>query len=141
LPALAADERVHAGAHAVRQEVQHRPRHRAERDEVVGLEPFDGKPANREQRAIHRQRRHDGVDARPVGQARIHHRRAVVDPAADAAHNAIDDAQQMAIVLERGGHLLELAAPLHEHVLVGVDENVADARVAQSIERSQTEHW
>ena len=46
----------------------------------------------------------------------------------------------MAIVLERGGHLLELAAPLHEHVLVGVDEDVADARVAQErLERAEAE--
>ncbi len=37
----------------------------------------------------------------------------------------------MAIVLERGGHPLELPSALHEHVLVGVDENIADARVAQ----------
>src|SRR5207245_6155934 len=48
----AADERVEARADAVRQELEHRPRERAQRDEIVRLQPFGRKAANREQRAV-----------------------------------------------------------------------------------------
>ena len=109
-------------------------------DQVVGLQPFRGKPADRQQRAVHRERRNDGVDARAVGQARVDHRRAVVDAAADAADDAVDDAQQVLVVLERRGHPLEDAPSLDEHVLVGVDQDVVDRRVAeQRLERPEAE--
>ena len=72
-----------------------------QRDQVVGLQPLGRKPPDREQRAVDRQRRNDGVDARAVRQARVHHRRAVVDAPADAADDAVDDAQQVRVVLER----------------------------------------
>ena len=46
-----------------------------------------------------------------------------------------------AIVLERRRHALEHAAALDEHVLVGVDQDVADRRVAQQrLERPEAEH-
>ena len=137
----AADEAVEACAHAVREEVEHRTGQRAQRHEILGLEPFGRKAANRDDRAVHRQRRNDRVDARAVGQSRVDHWRAVVDPAADRAHDPIDDAHQMAIVLELGRDALQLAGALHEHVLVRVDENIADGRVAQQrLQRPQPEH-
>ena len=80
------------------------------RHQVVRLQAFGRKPADGQQRAVHRQRRDDGVDARAVGQARVHHRRAVVHAAADAADDAVDDAQQVRVVLERGGDALQPAA-------------------------------
>ncbi len=47
----------------------------------------------------------------------------------------------MTVVLEVGGDLLELAAALDEHVLVGVDQDVADRRVAQQrLQRPEPEH-
>src|SRR5262249_3423799 len=88
----AADQHVQPGAHTVRQEVEHRPGHRTKGDQVLGLQALGRKAANREQRAVHGQRRNDGVDTRAVGQTRVDHRRAVVDAAADAADDAIDDA-------------------------------------------------
>ncbi len=100
------------------EEVEHRPRQRAQRDEVVGLQPLGRKTADREQRTVDRERRDDRVDARAVRQARVDHRRAVVDAAADAADDAVDDAQQVPVVLERRRHALEHAAALDEHVLV-----------------------
>ena len=109
--------------------------------EIVGLEALGRKPADREQRAVHRQRRDDGVDARAVRQARVDHRRAVVDAAADAADDAVDDAHQVLVVLKRRGHALEHAGALDEDVLVRVDQDVADRRVAQQrLERSEPEH-
>ena len=58
-------------------------------------ETADGK-----QRAVHRQRRNDGVDARAVAQARVHHGRRFVDAAAHLADDLVDDAQQVLVVAE-----------------------------------------
>jgi hypothetical protein len=47
----------------------------------------------------------------------------------------------MAIVLESRGHALEDAGTLDEDVPMGVDQDVADARIAeQRLERAETEH-
>ena len=45
--------------------------------------------------AVDRERRHDGVDARAVGQARVADRRGFVDAAADLADDALADVQQL----------------------------------------------
>ncbi len=48
----------------------------------------------------------------------------------------------MPVVLKRRRHALQLAIPLHVHVLVGIHDDVADGRVAQQrFERSQSEHF
>ena len=138
----AGDQAVEPGADAVRHEVEHRTRQCLERDQVIGLETLGRKPADGKQRAIDRQRRDDGVDTGAVRQTRIHHRRAFVHTPADAADDAVDDSHQMAIVLERCLDPLEPAGALDEDVLVGVDENVADARIAQErFERPEAEHF
>ena len=137
----AADQAVQPRADAVAEKVEHRLRQRLQRDQVFRLEPLGRKPADRQKRAVHGQRRDDRVDARSVGQPRVHHRRAVVDPAADAAHDPIDDPEQVAIVLEGRGHAFEDAGTLDEDVPMRVDQDVADARVAeQRLERPETEH-
>ena len=136
----AADQAVQARAHAVAEEVEHRPRHRAERHQVLALQALLRKPPDREQRTVDGERRDDRVDARAVRQARVDHRRAVVDAAADRRHDAVDDAQQMPVVLERRRHLGEDAGALDVHLLVGVDEDVVDVRVAeQRLERAEAE--
>ena len=110
------------------------------RHQVLGLQPLGRKAADREQRAVDRQRRNDRVDARAVGQARVDHRRAVVDAPADAADDAVDDPHQVLVVLERRRQPLELAAALDVDLLVGVDQDVADRRVAQQrLERPEAE--
>ena len=109
-------------------------------DQVLGLQPLLREPANREQRAVHGERRDDRVDARAVGEPRVDHRRAVVHAPAHRAHDAVDDPHQVLVVLERGGHLLEHAAALHVHLLVGVHQDVVDRRVAQQrLERPEAE--
>ena len=45
------------------QEVEHRLRQRLPRDQVMGVEPIDGEPPDRQRRTIERQRRNDRVDA------------------------------------------------------------------------------
>ena len=122
------------------EEVQHRPRHRAEGHQVLALQPLLGKAPNRQQRAVDGQRRDDRVDAAAVGQARVDHRRAVVHAAADRRDDAVDDAQQVPVVLERRRHLGEDAGAFDVDVLVGVDEDVVDRRVAQQrLERPEAE--
>ena len=138
----AADQHVQPGAHAVREKVEHRLRQRAQRDEVVGLQPLGRETADREQRAVDRQRRNDRVDARAVGEPRVDHRRAVVDAAADAADDAVDDAQQVASSWNDVGTRSSRPRALDEHVLVGVDQDVADRRIAQQrLERPEPEDF
>src|SRR5215467_13460803 len=136
-----ADQHVQPGAHAVRQEVEHRPCQGAQGDQILGFQALGRKAANRQQRAVHRERRNDGVDTRTVRQACVDHRRAVVHAAADVADDAIDDPQQVTIVAECGGHTLQMSVPLDEHVLVRVDENIVDGRIPKErLERSEAEH-
>ena len=90
----------------------------AQRHQVVGLQPLGREAPDRQQRTVHGERRNDGVDARAVRQPCVHHRRALVHAPPDAADDAIDDAHQMAIVLEARLDALEDAAALHEHVAV-----------------------
>ncbi len=136
-----ADQRIEAGAHAVLEELEHRPRQRPDGDEILGAQAFGRKTTDGEQRAVDGERRNDRVDTRTVRQAGVDHRRAVVDAAADAADDAVDDAHQVAIVLERRRQPIQLAGALDVDVLVGVDQDVADRRIAQQrLERTQAEH-
>ena len=125
----------------MREEFEHRRRQCLDRDEVLGLQSLRGKPANRQQRAVDRQWRNDGVDARAVLEPRVDHRRAVVHASSDAADDAIDDAQEMAIVLKAGRDTLETAAALDEDMPMRVHEDVADGRIPQQrLEWSEPEH-
>src|SRR5213594_4257755 len=84
-----------------------------------------------EDRAVDSQRWDDGVDTRAIRETRVDHRRAVVDAPADAAHDTVDDAQQVLVVLKCRGDAFELAATFHEYMIERVDHDVADRRVAQ----------
>jgi hypothetical protein len=64
--------------------------------QVLGAERRGAEAADGEQRPIHRQRRNDDVDARAVQQARIHHRRRLIDAAADRGDDLVDDVHQVA---------------------------------------------
>ena len=46
------------------------------------------------------ERRDDGVDARAVGEARVDHRRRLVDAPAEGRDDALDDAHHVLVVLE-----------------------------------------
>ena len=137
----AADQAIEPRPHAMGEKVEHRLRERFQRDKVFGLEPLRRKPPDRQQRAINGQRRDDRVDARAVWQASVDHRRALVDSSSDPAHDAIDHAQQLPIVLECRRYALEDAASLDEHVFVSVHEDVAHRRVPQQgLERPEAEY-
>ena len=96
-------------------------------DRTVGDQPVEvvghrRKLADRDQRAVHRERRDDGVDPRSVGQPRIHHRARLVDAAADPRDDLVDDPEQVLLVLEF--HLRRLELPLlPRHVLFAGQEH------------------
>ena len=97
---------------------------------------------NRQDRAVHRQRRDDGVDPRAIGQPRIDHRRGLVDPAADAGDDPAYHVEQMRIVLK--SHLGQIQFPfaLDVNPARPVDQNVADRVVAQQrLQRPQAEDF
>ena len=85
--------------------------------------------ANRQRGGIDRHRRKRGVDAAAVGQPRIDHRRAFVDPPPDAGGDPLDDPHQVVDVAETNVGLLQASEPLHVHLLGAVDENVGDRRI------------
>ena len=94
------DDDVAPAAHAGLEEVAHRRGERPEGDEVLVGERVRGELADREDGAVERDRRDDGVDARAVGQARVDERAGLVDPAADAADDLVDDAAEVGLVGE-----------------------------------------
>ena len=81
--------------------------------------------ADAEARAIQRQRRNDGVDARAILQARVHDRLRFVDAAAHLRDDLLDDVQQVRVVLESDRGFGELAVALDEDLVVAVDQDVA----------------
>ena len=132
----ARDEDVEARADRRLEEVQHRLRQRLALDEVLGAEPVGAEPADRQHRAVERQRRNDRVDTRAVGQARVHHRARLVDAPAHRADDALDDAQQVLVVLEDDVGLFEPALALDVDLVGAVDQDVGDRRVAQEAPRA-----
>ena len=96
-------------ATAALQEVEHRLRQRLALDEVLRAEPVGAEAADRQRRAVERQRRNDRVDARAVLQARVDHRARLVDAAADRADDALDDLHQVPVVLEDDRRFLQHA--------------------------------
>ena len=115
-------------------------RHAADLDQAVHADRHARELADREQRAVERQRRDDRVDAAAVGEAGVDHRRGFVDPAADRGDDLLDDPQQVPLVLEADRRRLQHAVALDEDLVVAVDQDVGDGRVLeQRLERAQAE--
>ena len=104
---------------------------RAERDEVLDHVRIGGELADRQGGAVDGQRRDDRVDARAVGQAGVHHGRGLVHAAPDAAHDLVDRAAQVGVVLEGGVDLLDLAEALDVDRVVAVDHDLRDLCITQ----------
>ncbi len=69
------------------------------------------KAPDRQDRAVDRQRRDDGVDPRAVRQAGVDHRRGFVDAPPDPGDDAVDDVHQVGVVDKAGLGLFQLAPP------------------------------
>ena len=81
--------------------------------------------------AVQRERRDDRVDAAAVGQARVDHRRRLVDAPADLRDDLVDDAHHVRVVDEADVGPLELAAALDVDPVGRVDHDLRDGVVAQ----------
>ncbi len=108
----------------------------------VGRHQFVGrKTADRQQRAVHRQRRNDGVDARAVAQPRVDHRIRFVHAPAHLRDDLVDDAQQVLGIAEGDGGQFQQPFALDIDLLVGVDQNVGNAGILQKrFQRPQAEN-
>ena len=96
----AGDEDVQLALHAGGEELRGLGRERAELDQVVHRVRVARELPDRQRRALERERRDDRVDAAAVGQARVDHRRGLVDAPADLRDDLVDDAQQVRVVDE-----------------------------------------
>ncbi len=122
------------------EELQHRPRHGPERDEILRLQPLGREAPDGEQRSINGKRRDDCVHTGTIREPRVYHGRAVVDPTPHATHDPVDYPEQVPVVLERGGKPLELPAALHVDELVRVHQDVADGGIPEErFQRTQAE--
>ena len=111
-------------------------------DEIVGRERVAAETADGEAGAIDGERRNDGVDARAVRQARVHHRRRFIDAASDRGNDAIDDAHQVGVVAELNVGGFEKTLALDVHLLKGVDQNIGNRGIGEKrLERAQSENF
>ena len=107
----AGDEDVQLPAHAVGQKLGRLLGERPQPDEVFERERIAGELADGERRSAERERRDDRVDAAAVRQARVDHRRRLVDPPPDLRDDAVDDPQQVGVV-ENDGPVSSIRPPL-----------------------------
>ena len=113
---------------------------RPELDHVVERQPLAAELADRDQRAAERERRDDGVDAAAVGQARVDHRRRLVDAAADLGDHLVDDPAQVRLVVEPDVGLGEPAGALDPDVVRAVDHDLGHGVVGEEpLERAVAE--
>ena len=103
----------------------------AEAHQVLGGEGVGGELADGQDGAVDGQRRHDGVDARPVGQPGVDHRARLVDATADPRHDLVDRAAQVVLVGEPGVHRGQPAVALDEDAVGAVDHDLGDVGVVQ----------
>ena len=136
----ARDQDVQLGADAAAEKVHRGLGQRSDPDHVVQVQARLAELADRHERPAQRQRRDDRVHAASVGQASVHHRRGLVDPAADLRHDLVDDAAQVRRIGEVDRHLVQAAGPLHPDVMGAVDHDLRDGVVQQqSLQRPMAE--
>jgi len=100
-------------------------------DQLIGLHGAGAEAANRHGRPIQRERRNDGIYARAVGQARIHHGGRFIHAPTHTRHDTVDDLQQMAVVAKHSVCPLKFPAAFNKHIVFAVHQDVGDARIAQ----------
>src|SRR6202035_5992294 len=116
-------------------------RDRAELDQLVERQLVLLELADCQRGAVERQRRHDGVDARAVGEARVADRRGFVDAPADLADDALADVQQLLIVAEADAGALDAARDFDEYRAGAVDHDVGDVVARQQrLQRAVSEN-
>jgi hypothetical protein len=113
----------------------------AEADEVVDRQLLLLELPDRDERAVHRDRRHHRVEARAVGEAGVDIGVRFVDAPAHGGHDLVDDPQKVLLVLEGRVGELQLARAFDEDLLRAVHEDVVDRVVLQErLERAKARH-
>ena len=74
-----------------------------------------------------------GLAPAPVGQARVHHRAALVNPPPDRRHDALNYTHDVGIVLKTHVGAFEDTRPFHKNLARAVDRNFGHALVAQEL--------
>src|SRR6185312_12956260 len=105
----AGDQRVDPGAADDAQDFRTLRRDGAEADKLIERQLVFLEFADGERGAVDRERRHDGVYARAVGETRVADRRGFVDAAADLANDALADIEKLLVVAKADAGLLDLA--------------------------------
>ena len=111
----AADEHVAARPDRALEQVAQRCRPRAVGDEVGRAEAARPEAADREDRAVERERRHDDVDPRAVGQPGVAQRLGLVDAAPERREDPLDRVAQLRLAVERRRRRLDAAVALDPH--------------------------
>ena len=111
----------HGGIHA----------QRAQADEVLhDKSPLREFPDG-EHGPVQRERRHDGIDSRAVGETGVHHRRGLVDAATDSVHHPVDDPSVLMGRVEDNVAALQLALTLDPDLVELVAHDLGDAAVGE----------
>ena len=138
----AADDHVQPSFNRPFQEHDHFRRERSEPQQVFERQRLRPETANRQRRSVDRQRRDDRVQTRAIRQASVHHRRRLINAAADLRHDAVDDLQQVFVIAKRHLVPLDAAVLFDEHVLRPVDHDVRDAGLfQQNFQRAEAERF
>ena len=137
----ARDQNSALGLHARGQKPQHPGRQGAVLEHFLLGDHVAAEAADAEARPVQSQRRNDGVDARSVLQAGVHDGLRFVDAAAHLGDDLFDDVQQVPVVLESHRRLGQFAVAFDEHLVVAVDQDIADrGLLEQRFERPETQH-
>ena len=111
-------------------------------DEIVGRKRIAAETADGKTRAIDGERGNDGIDARAIRQAGVHHRRGFIDASSDGGNDAIDDAHQVGVVAELNVGGFEKTLALDVHLIKGVDQNIGNRGIGEKrLERAQSENF
>ena len=136
----AADEDVELGVYAALEVVDGLSIERSDLDHLVESQPFLAELSDRDQRPAEAERGNDDVDAAAVRQARIDHRRGLVDAPSHLRDDLVDDPAHVRLVIEAHVGVEEPTVALDPDVVGAVDHDLGDAVVGQQpLERAVAE--
>ena len=145
-PGATRDQDAAPAANRLRQEVAKLGGERPGGDQLIWAGASGGEAADRERRAVDRQRRDDDVDARAVGEPRVDHRAELVDPTAERREDPLDGVAKGTVGLEPDlGRLdpptpldVDLVGPVHHHLSDGgVGEHLLERAEADRVPQDQ----
>ena len=103
----------------------------AEANQILQFQRVHRKTADGDDRPVDGQRGDDGVDARAVRQAGVHHRRRLVDAPAHPGDDPVENRHQVPVVEKTRAGAFEQSLALDINMAIGVDQDVGDARIAE----------